>query len=133
MRYGVFEMAATEASHGVREIEDQMQQITAQMEQLKSRKAQLETLARQLQALAAEGAIAGSETAPLADAGEAAVETPAAETAAAEAPKAEIPLPEMQPAEPVLAGGDPPPPGWFSRRYTSGVGLRTSGIFPPRR
>ncbi|HKR27758.1 MAG TPA: hypothetical protein VJS11_09885 [Acidobacteriaceae bacterium] len=126
MRYGVFEAAAIEASHGVQEIDDQMQQISVQMEQLKSRKNQLETLARQLQTLASEGAVAGAETAFV----QPAVQEPAE---AAETPATpELPLPESQPAEPVLAGGDPPPPGWFSRRYTSGVGLRSSGIFPRR-
>lgn len=125
MRYGVFEVAATEASLGVNEIDDQMQQISAQMEQLKSRKSQLEALARQLQALASEGAMSGAEAAPLATAGESPVET-----AAAEPPKPEMPLPEMQPAEPVLAGSEPMPPGWFSRRNVSGI--RNSGIFTRR-
>ena len=129
MRYGVFEVAATEASLGVKEIDEQMQQISAQMEQLKSRKNQLETLARQLQALATEGAMAGAETAFVQPAVQEPAETPAAEAAA----PPELPLPETQPAEPVLAGGEPTPPGWFSRRNVSGIGLRTSGISPPRR
>ena len=130
MRYGVFEVAATEASLGVKEIDDQMQQISAQMDQLKSRKTQLEALGRQLQALATEGAMAGAEPAPLADAGETPAD-PLVETAvSAEPPKPEMPLPEMQPAEPVLAGSEPMPPGWFSRRNVSGI--RNSGIFTRR-
>ena len=130
MRYGVFEVAATEASLGVKEIDDQMQQISAQMDQLKSRKTQLEALARQLQALATEGAMAGAEAAPLAAAGDAVAETHADIPAADAAAKPEMPLPEMQPAEPVLAGSEPMPPGWFSRRNVSGI--RNSGIFTRR-
>lgn len=119
VRYAVFEEAATEASLGVQQIDSQLEQLNLQMDQLRGRRDLLETLSRQLLALVAEVTPAAAVSQPV-------DEQPVAEE---EPVKAELPLPESEPV-PVLAGIEPPPPGWFSRRYTSGI--RNSGVFSRR-
>lgn len=111
MRYSAFEQAAAEATIGVREIENQLEQLKTQLDQLAAKRDLLETLSRQLLTLRPNGADASSH-----------------DTSREMAPAAEAPVPESAPSY-----GAADADAEMAGTYTPPRSLRESGWFTPAR